>query len=236
MHRIHQRMARRAAFALLILLAAGAASARGDFGPDTCMEGYVWREACGPGDHVCVRQPPPDGPREQARVDNREARNRVSPTDRGFGPDTCKAGFVWREACGPSDHVCVTLQVRGQAQADNAARGNRLKYPHCRDYAKDAVNANSVNGTYRCGLSGNRWQSSEANHFAWCLSAPERDIGGERFARYKELDRCNSTAGKTARAGKSFPDPPAPTPGGTNKCCIAPGPQGAFYTCGPLCP
>lgn len=234
MHRIHRGAA--AGFALsLLILAPHAAWPRGDFGPETCMEGYVWREACGPSDKVCVRAP--DGPREQARADNREARNRVSTTDRSFGPDTCKPGFVWREACGPSDHVCVTLQVRGQAQADNAARGSRLKYPHCRDYAKDAVNANSVNATYRCGLSGNRWQSSEANHFAWCLSAAERDIGGERFARYKELDRCSSTAGKTARAGKSFPDPPAGSGGGgTNKCCVAPGPQGAFYTCGPQCP
>ncbi|MES2938788.1 MAG: hypothetical protein V4864_13965 [Pseudomonadota bacterium] len=235
MHRVHQHMARRLAFLLLFLLASGAAWPRGDFGPETCKEGYVWREACGPADKVCVRQPPPDGPREQARADNREARSRVSPTDRRYGPDTCNPGFVWREACGPGDHVCVTPQVRAQAAADNAARGSRLKYPYCQDYAKDAVNANSVNQTYRCGLSGNRWQSSQANHFAWCLSAPDRDTGGERFARYKELDRCSSTAGKTARAGKSFPDAPQ-QPGGTNKCCISHGPQGAFYTCGPMCP
>ncbi|QLP98085.1 MAG: hypothetical protein HZY79_12900 [Rhodoblastus sp.] len=30
------------------------ARAVGDFGPDTCLDGFVWREACGAGDHVCV--------------------------------------------------------------------------------------------------------------------------------------------------------------------------------------
>jgi hypothetical protein len=34
--------------------------------------------------------------------------------------DTCKPGFVWREAFS-NDHVCVDPAVRAQAQADNAA-------------------------------------------------------------------------------------------------------------------
>ena len=34
------------------------------------------------------------------------------------GPGTCAQGFVWREAS-PSDHVCVTPQVRQQTAADN---------------------------------------------------------------------------------------------------------------------
>jgi hypothetical protein len=36
-----------------------------------------------------------------------------------YGPDTCKSGYVWREAS-PSDHVCVTPASRTRAQNDNA--------------------------------------------------------------------------------------------------------------------
>lgn len=41
-----------------------------------------------------------------------------APVDCRYGPDTCKQGFVWREAR-PSDHVCVTPEIRGQTRADN---------------------------------------------------------------------------------------------------------------------
>ena len=41
-----------------------------------------------------------------------------TPNPLPYGPDTCKQGFVWREAI-PSDHVCVTPQVRAQTAADN---------------------------------------------------------------------------------------------------------------------
>jgi hypothetical protein len=211
----------------------------GDFGPDTCMEGFVWREACGPSDHVCVN---PDI-REQARVDNQDARNRVSPTDRSFGPDTCKPGSVWREACGKSDHVCVSLQTRGQATADNRAQQSRLKYPHCENYARDAVNANAVNQNFRCSLSGNRWQSSQKAHFGWCLIAPDRDVNSERDTRYRDLGKCSSRAESLARAGQSFPKPDEPQPGTGQKCCRLPGgvgpdgrPFSPVWGCGPQCP
>jgi hypothetical protein len=46
-------------------------------------------------------------------------RYRVSVGNRTYGPDTCRQGYVWREAT-PSDHVCVTPQVRAQTRADNA--------------------------------------------------------------------------------------------------------------------
>ncbi|HYO12635.1 MAG TPA: toll/interleukin-1 receptor domain-containing protein [Thermoanaerobaculia bacterium] len=35
-----------------------------------------------------------------------------------YGPDTCKRGFVWREAR-PMDHVCVTPETRRQTVEDN---------------------------------------------------------------------------------------------------------------------
>ena len=42
-----------------------------------------------------------------------------------YGPDTCKAGYVWREAV-DKDHVCVTPESRQQARTDNAQRVNRV--------------------------------------------------------------------------------------------------------------
>jgi hypothetical protein len=84
------------------------------FGPDTCIQGFVWREAV-PSDHVCVTPQV----REQARSDNAQAAARRSPTGGAYGPDTCRTGFVWREAFA-GDHVCVTPRARSQAAQDNS--------------------------------------------------------------------------------------------------------------------
>src|SRR5258708_7310851 len=43
-----------------------------------------------------------------------------------YGPETCKPGYVWREACGPKDHVCVLPQTRDQAANDNAQAASRF--------------------------------------------------------------------------------------------------------------
>ena len=45
-----------------------------------------------------------------------------------YGPDTCKQGYVWRDAR-PGDHVCVTPQTRaetaqGERRRRSAARPN----------------------------------------------------------------------------------------------------------------
>jgi hypothetical protein len=83
-------------------------------GPDTCKQGYVWREA-GPGDTVCVT---PET-RSQTAEDNRLARYRRIPGER-----TCKQGYVWREAF-PGDLVCVDPETRAQAREDNRRAQNR---------------------------------------------------------------------------------------------------------------
>jgi hypothetical protein len=95
------------------------AEAAGPFGPDTCLWGFVWREA-NPSDHVCVTS----ATRNQTALDNSLAASRRSPTGGPYGPDTCKQGFVWREAFA-GDHVCVTPATRSQAAADNAAGPSR---------------------------------------------------------------------------------------------------------------
>jgi hypothetical protein len=89
------------------------------YGPDTCQQGYVWREAF-PGDHVCVTP----NIRTQAAMDNAQAAARREPNGGPYGPDTCKQGYVWREAR-PGDHVCVTPEVRAQTAADNALATER---------------------------------------------------------------------------------------------------------------
>jgi len=118
------RVVRALSVAVLALMRAVPAAAVCDFGPDTCKQGFVWREAF-PGDHVCVS----GQTRTEAANDNAQAAQRRSPNGGPFGPDTCLPGFVWREAS-PADHVCVTGATRTQAAADNAQAADR-RDPQC---------------------------------------------------------------------------------------------------------
>ena len=65
----------------------------GNYGADTCLEGYVWRGAI-PTDHVCVTPLV----RMQTAQENDQAAAHRSPTGGPYGPDTCLNGYVWREA------------------------------------------------------------------------------------------------------------------------------------------
>jgi hypothetical protein len=106
------------AAAASLLIGPAAATAAGDSGPDTCLEGYVWRDAV-PNDHVCVTP----ATRSQAAADNSQAAARRDPTG-PFGPNTCVSGYVWRVAV-PTDLVCVTPAIRSQTAADNATGADR---------------------------------------------------------------------------------------------------------------
>src|SRR6266849_270797 len=96
-----------------------------DFGSEACREGFVWREACGPNDHVCVT---PET-RTQAAQDNSQAGARRRPGGGDYGPDTCLPGYVWREACGPQDHVCVAPGTRDRTALDSAQASYRFQEP-----------------------------------------------------------------------------------------------------------
>lgn len=91
---------------------AGSAPAHAQYGPDTCRQGYVWREAI-PSDHVCV----PPHIRSIVAQENRRASSLRNPTG-PYGSDTCVNGYVWREAF-PGDHVCVTPQRRNETRHEN---------------------------------------------------------------------------------------------------------------------
>ena len=45
--------------------------------------------------------------------------------DFAYGPDTCRTGYVWREAQ-PFDHVCVRPASRNRAQQENAVAFSRI--------------------------------------------------------------------------------------------------------------
>ena len=103
----------------IIAVAPPAAAEPLPYGPDTCIQGFVWREARS-GDTVCVT---PDV-RSQTAAQNGAAAQNKEPNGGPYGPNTCKQGFVWREAFG-GDVVCVTPAVRQQAANDNAAAASR---------------------------------------------------------------------------------------------------------------
>ena len=42
-----------------------------------------------------------------------------------YGPDTCKSGYVWREAI-PGDHICVHPSRRTAAARENSIAGSRV--------------------------------------------------------------------------------------------------------------
>ena len=83
------------------------------FGPDTCADGYVWRDAI-PGDHVCVLP----ARRSLAATENANAGLHVDPAG-AYGPNSCIAGYVWREAY-VGDVVCVVPARRTQVHQENA--------------------------------------------------------------------------------------------------------------------
>lgn len=136
--------------ALVVGLAAlTPASATGDYGPDTCLEGWVWRGAVA-GDHVCVT----GATRDQAAYDNTQAAARRSPSGGAWGPNTCLYGWVWREATS-SDFVCVTGATRSQTWSDNgqaSARrdslnvwhGNYTIPPRCSDGICTSTSTDSI--------------------------------------------------------------------------------------------
>ncbi|MGZ6674808.1 MAG: hypothetical protein ACXVFM_20920 [Solirubrobacteraceae bacterium] len=107
------------AAASMLAGASASASAAGDHGPLSCLDGYVWRQAT-PRDHVCVTP----AVRAQTARDNALAPSRRSATPGTFGPDLCTPGYVWREAV-PGDHVCVTPAIWQQVHDDNLTAGAR---------------------------------------------------------------------------------------------------------------
>jgi hypothetical protein len=139
-------LAAAASVAVLVVGTGSTASAAGDYGKDTCLEGYTWRETI-PTDHVCVTP----AARAQAQADNAAAAQRRWGTG-------CQPDYTWRgaiatgeadleaavsfayatgqdptvyvqahfDALAANDRVCVTSAVRSQTVADNNAWNTRV--------------------------------------------------------------------------------------------------------------
>ena len=83
--------------------------------------------------------------------------------------DTCKQGFVWREAR-PSDHVCVTPQTRAQTAEDNRLAASRID-PNNRAYGPNTCKQGFVwrdafPGDVVCVTGQTRTQAAEDNRQA----------------------------------------------------------------------
>ncbi|MEU3620677.1 hypothetical protein ABZ725_51860 [Streptomyces sp. NPDC006872] len=210
-------------------LSQAAPAAAGEFGPDTCRQGFVWREAV-PGDRVCVTP----GTRTQAQADHRQADARRQPGGGAWGPDTCRQGFVWREAV-PGDHVCVTPGTRTQAQADNRqadARRAPNTPPPCRSQGGLPVDTVTPEQAVRCSSSG-YWRATLTAfvHDYWWFGSDagssvkvehwEDDHWVERPARLitAHNDYSPRRAGETGNSD-------CPTFGGmTGRCFVPPPPK-----------
>jgi hypothetical protein len=124
--------------AAVATLGAAPAVAQKDFGPDTCLVGFVWREAV-PNDHVCVKP----AVRDQAAADNARAGARVDPN----AAPSCVNGYVWREAV-RGDRVCVTPATRTGTRQDNALASktrNSVRLIVTRDGGRFRIQVDHVN-------------------------------------------------------------------------------------------
>lgn len=101
-----------------------ASSVHAQYGPYTCVNGLVWREAV-PNDFVCVNVPT----RTRTQQENAQGPSLRQPGGGPYGPDTCKQGYVWRETR-PSDHVCVSVNSRGLNRLANKNAYSGYAHPN----------------------------------------------------------------------------------------------------------
>jgi hypothetical protein len=105
-------------FAAVAVVAIPAPAQAQPYGPDTCIQGFVWREAR-PGDTVCVT---PDIRSTVAQQNGNAGANK--DPNAGSGPESCSQGYVWREAFN-GDTICVTPAFRQQMFDANGAAASR---------------------------------------------------------------------------------------------------------------
>jgi hypothetical protein len=101
--------------------------------------------------------------------------------------DTCRSGYVWREAF-PGDRVCVTPPTRDQAAQDNAQAGARRQ-------------AGGAYGPDTC-RSGYVWREAGANDRV-CVTPPTRDEAAKDNAQ-AAARRVASQAPAAAQPAASY--------------------------------
>ena len=119
-----------------------------------------------------------------------------------YGPDTCKAGYVWRDAA-PSDHVCVTPEDR-QIAADENAQAASHRSPIGGGY-----------GPNTC-LSGYVWREAFGGDVV-CVTPDQRSAAAQQNAQGLS-HRVLAYGPDTCREGFVWRDA-APS----DHVCVAPG-------------
>ena len=103
------------------------AGATGKFNPCVGSTPNVkkwWSCCCGGKMTICVDCQSPGFPSGPLSPRKCICECNVGGCNTGYGRDTCKRGFVWREAV-PGDHVCVDPTTRTQAAEDNRLAAQR---------------------------------------------------------------------------------------------------------------
>ncbi|MBU8907501.1 hypothetical protein [Desertibacillus haloalkaliphilus] len=131
------------------------------YGPYTCKQGYVWREAT-PNDFVCVEPQV----RDEVARENALGPSRVQPGGGPYGPDTCRQGFVWRETR-PTDHVCVPPQSRERARRENALAARTLAYPPATPNNGISVWETISNRELRLNVRGTFSPNNQVSFYVW---------------------------------------------------------------------
>jgi hypothetical protein len=90
----------------------------------------------------------------------------ILPLPRRFAADTCKFGFVWREAT-PTDHVCVSPGTRAQTRDDNAHAAERINHINHEFGPDTCVNGyvwrEATSNDHVCVTPGARTQAADDN-------------------------------------------------------------------------
>ncbi len=86
----------------------------------------------------------------------------------------------------------VEVDVKRKA-LDKCERKNgvdNVKNAFCKDYANVAIDQNRENIKSRCHYTSSLWSDSYRDHYAWCLSSPERSSKDSRRRRREKLTEC----------------------------------------------
>jgi hypothetical protein len=143
------------------------------------IQGEFFFAGPGPSVPVVVQPPPLRGPAGEPAVPTTPEPTRpivvappplpILPLPRRLAADTCKFGFVWREAT-PNDHVCVAPGTRTQARDDNAHAVERVNRAN-HDFGADTclygfVWRETTPADHVCVTPGTRSQAADDNAHA----------------------------------------------------------------------
>ena len=90
----------------------------------------------------------------------------VLADDFAYGPDTCRIGYVWREAA-PFDHVCVRPASRTRVAQENAVALSR-------------IDPGGAYGTFTC-INGYVWREAYAGDVV-CVTPVRRTLVAQENA------------------------------------------------------